>query len=127
MKAHEVIRPNSDSGFWDVPGTDKMVHRYRECGRLVYEVIVPSQFMGPHDKVMCLSDGQTKKCYGTVSTSRTLYDPSYSDYDRVCRVSDVMDKCYRIISDVIGWDVLSDCRFLQHHMGCFLLWDYRGG
>lgn len=71
MRAAHVIGPNSDSGFWDVPGTDKMIHSYRIYDeRVVYEVIEPSSVTGPHQTITFLSDGQSTECYGTVSTRR---------------------------------------------------------
>lgn len=101
MKAHEVIRPNMDSRFWDVPGTDKMVHCYRVYGgALVFQVIEPSGIMGRHHTITFLSDGKTEKCYGTMSSRR------HAAY-RTCR-AELEDECYRIMMCVVGTDELSD-------------------
>ena len=114
MKARDVIRTNSNCEFWDVPGTDKMVHCYRTYGgRMVYEVIEPSSVMGRHQTIMFLSDGQTEKCYGTVSTLRAddaLSGLEGAEREKAYRtwVSALYWQCYGIIVSVGKINMLLD-------------------
>lgn len=110
MRANEVIRPNSTCTYWDVPGTDQMVHSYRTySGSWIIEVIEPSAVMGPHSTITFLEHYWTKKshCYGTLQSAR------YADVTP----EDLKLQCYRIIAECFGWQTLLDLGTVRLDMG----------
>jgi len=111
MNANEVIRPNSECTYWDVPGTDQMVHSYRTySGSWIIEVIEPSAVMGPHGTITFLSGcGIKPECYGTRSTWRI---PGTDNDWR-----ELYSECYRMITDVYPWEQLLDLGVVRCVMG----------
>lgn len=110
MRANDVIRTNEDCGYWDVPGTDQMVHSYRTfSGSWIIEVIEPSAVMGPHGTITFLEHYWTKKalCYGSLHTAR------YADVT----LEELKQQCYRIIGECFGWDCLLDLGTVRLDMG----------
>lgn len=125
MKARDVIRPNSDADYWDVPKSDMMIRRYRVIGGpMIYEVIEPSSLMGPHGEIMSLWDGQTHEYYGTVST-RMFVAEGLLDGATVAEYGGhyktwlwgLWEDCYQTIARVIGFDVLLAGEKLRHNIG----------
>ena len=102
MKAADVIKPNRTTFYWDVPGTNRIVHQYSIIGTSIryFEVIEPSSLSGPHSTIMSLRSEHGGMYYGTVVSRRSQSDPAA-----------VRLECYRDVFAAIGVKELSD-------MGC---------
>ena len=108
MKAQDIKRPNSTTCFYDVPGTNRILMKYRTfSGCIKIVVLEPSSIMGQHSTITHLED----QCYGEAQGLRDARKQSQRDQD-----------CYNDILSVFPLHTLSVYGMVEYNMGQIVIW-----
>lgn len=118
MNANEVIRPNSECTYWDVPGfPGRMVHSYRIHGTDLWEIEV----IEPTNSGLLDCDYQTITFLDKVGSDKTeLY--GVLSTKKTDNRAEQNAECYRTIAECFTWQTLLDLGTPKLVMGRIELW-----